>query len=451
MIRLPLQSAFERHLLSGLNVFFTRIPGAVPSLLPPRLSALSWTVASTCLFAACGGSDLTLPSGSLPAEIRVVDGDAQSGSVGQLLPAPIVVQVTDARGQEVEGTKLEFVLTSAGTGAEIVPSTATTDARGRAQVRMLLGDKAGLQVGEARVVGAGATAPKTTFSAMAVSPGPDNGGPPPAQSNKSPQAAFEVTCQDLTCTFTDQSSDDDGSVVSWQWNFGDQATSTQRNPSHSYQTAGQFAVLLTVRDNAGAANTTAHQADPSAPASPPPPPPPPPANKPPQAEFEVHCSDLRCTFTDRSKDDDGTIVSWRWDFGDGSTSTERSPAHSYRTAGRYQVRLTVTDNDGAGASKTHDAEPSAPPPPPPPPPANKPPEADFDIHCKHLNCTFADRSKDDDGTIVAWHWSFGDGDDSNERNPVHTYDDPGRYDVSLTVTDNVGATDTKTRRADVKK
>ena len=334
-------------------MFFTRIPVAVPSLLPRRLSAVSCTVASTCLFAACGGSDLTLPSGSLPAEIRVVDGDAQSGSVGQLLPAPIVVQVTDARGQEVEGTNLEFVLTSAGTGAEIVPSTATTDARGRAQVRMLLGDKAGLQVGEARVVGAGATAPKTTFSAMAVSPGPGNGGPPPAQSNKSPQAAFEVSCQDLTCTFTDQSSDDDGSVVSWQWNFGDQATSTQRNPSHSYQTAGQYGVLLTVRDNAGATNTTAHQADPSAPASPPPPPS---ANHPPKAEFEVHCSDLTCTFADRSSDDDGTVVSWRWDFGDGSTSTERNPSHSYGTAGQYSVRLTVTDNDGATGTKTRRAD-----------------------------------------------------------------------------------------------
>ena len=425
-------------------MFFARTRATVLSPLPTWLGALSWTVASTCLFAACGGSDLTLPSGSLPAQIRVVDGDAQSGSVGQLLPEPIVVAVTDARGQEIEGTNVEFVLTSAGSGAEIVPSTATTDARGRAQVRMLLGDKAGLQVGEARVAGAGATAPKTTFSAMAVSPGPGGGGPPPSQSNKSPQAAFAVSCQGLTCTFTDHSSDDDGSVVSWSWDFGDQATSTQRNPSHSYQAAGQYAVLLTVRDDAGAANTTAHQADASAPA------PPPATNKPPQAEFEVHCNDLTCTFSDRSKDDDGTIVSWRWDFGDGGTSTERNPSHSYQTAGRYQVRLTVTDNDGASAGKTHEADPSS-PPPPPPPPANKPPEADFDIHCKHLNCRFTDTSKDDDGTIVGWQWNFGDGATSNERNPEHTYADPGHYDVSLTVTDNDGATGTKTRRADVKK
>jgi len=422
-------------------VFFARTPAAASYVLPRRLSALSWIVV-TGLFAACGGSDLVLPSSSIPARIRVVDGDAQSGSVGQLLPAPIVVEVTDARGQEVAGTTVEFGLTSAGTGAEIVPSTATTDTRGRAQTRMLLGNKAGLQVGEARVVGAGATSPKTTFSAMAVSPGPGNGGQPPSQSNKSPQAAFEVSCRELTCTFSDRSSDDDGSIASWRWDFGDQTTSTDRNPSHSYRMPGQYAVLLTVRDNDGATNTTAHQAEPSAP------PAPPPANKPPQAEFEVHCSDLTCTFTDKSKDDDGTLASWRWDFGDGSTSSERSPSHSYGTAGQYMVVLTVTDNDGATDTQTHEAKPTA--PPPPPPPANKPPEANFDTHCKHLTCTFTDASKDDDGSIVAWHWSFGDGDDSNERNPVHTYADPGHYDVSLTVTDNDGATGTKTRRADVK-
>jgi len=413
--------------------------------VPPRpLSALSWTLITSCLLAGCGGSDLVLPSSSLPADIRVVDGDAQSGTMGQLLPAPIIVEVTDGRGQDVEGAAVEFVLTSAGPGAEIVPSTTTTDAKGRAQARMLLGGKVGLQVGEARVQVGGTPSPTTTFSALAGSVAP----PPPSQTNKSPQAEFGVSCQELTCTFTDGSSDSDGSVVSWRWDFGDGTTSGQRSPAHSYGTAAQYVVVLTVADNDGATNVKAHQAEPHAPSAPPPPPPPPPANKPPQADFGVACRDLTCTFTDRSKDDDGSIVSWRWNFGDGSTSSERSPSHSYGTPGRYTVVLTVTDNGGAGASQSHEAQPSA--PPPPPPPANKPPQADFDVHCKHSTCTFADMSKDEDGTIVGWHWSFGDGVDSNERNPVHTYADPGHYDVSLSVTDNDGATSTKTRRADAK-
>jgi len=51
---------------------------------------------------------------------------------------------------------------------------------------------------------------------------------------------------------------------------------------------------------------------------------------------------------------------------------------------------------------------------------------------------------------VSWRWTFGDGATSDERNPVHTYADPGMYDISLTVTDNSGASDTQTHRVDVK-
>ena len=61
-----------------------------------------------------------------------------------------------------------------------------------------------------------------------------------------------------------------------------------------------------------------------------------------------------------------------------------------------------------------------------------------------------DKSKDDDGFIVSWHWIFGDGATSTERNPVHTYAARGDYDVILTVTDNLGEAKTKTRRAEPK-
>ena len=432
--------------------------------------------------------------------------------MGQLLPSPIIVEVTDDRGQQLKGATVQFVFASAGSGAEIIPSTATTDFQGRAQARVVLGDKVGLQVGEARVASL-----KTTFSAVASSPGPgksgpranfswqcqnlacqfidgstdndgtltswawlfgdgtmsterqpahtyskagtysvtlsvtDNDGssnasstqvsvsvPPPSQSNKSPEAEFDVSCQELTCSFTDRSSDSDGSIASWRWDFGDGASSTQRSLSHSYARAGQYTVVLTVTDNGGATNAKTHQANPSAP--------PPPSNKPPQAEFGVACRDLTCAFTDRSKDDDGSIVNWRWDFGDGRTSNERNPSHSYATPGRYTIVLTVTDNDGAADTQTHEADAAA----PLPPPANKPPVAEFETHCHHETCAFTDKSKDDDGTIVSWRWTFGDGATSEERNPVHTYADRGKYDVSLTVTDNSGASGTRTHTADVK-
>jgi len=75
--------------------------------------------------------------------------------------------------------------------------------------------------------------------------------------------------------------------------------------------------------------------------------PPAPVNNPPAADFGYFESRLKVTFMDRSIDSDGTIVSWLWDFGDGSTNTPQSPRHRYRMPGTYTVTLTVTDDGGA--------------------------------------------------------------------------------------------------------
>ncbi len=69
-------------------------------------------------------------------------------------------------------------------------------------------------------------------------------------------------------------------------------------------------------------------------------------NVPPVAGFTSSCSDLDCDFTDASTDGDGSVVSWSWDFGDGTTSTAQNPSHSYAAGGTYTVGLTVTDNGG---------------------------------------------------------------------------------------------------------
>jgi PKD repeat protein len=449
-----------------------------------------------------------------------VGGDGQRGAVGQPLADPIVVKVTDGGGDPIEGATVEFALTSAGEGAGTTPPSARTNLEGRAQAFVLLGDKLGVQSGEARVVADGPTSPKATFTALATSPDnrvpradfdwscegltcgftdasedsdgtvtgwswtfgdggtsserepehsyasggtytvtltvTDDGGstdessdevtataPSAPPANRAPRADFAVSCQDLDCAFTDQSEDQDGTIESRHWDFGDGTTSTERNPSHSYGSAGQYDVTLTVTDDDGAEDGRVRTVEPEAPA----PPPPPPANDPPQAEFEVSCQDLRCTFVDRSTDGDGSVAAWRYEFGDGASSTERNPSHTYAAPGRYEVLLLVTDDDGAADTRTRTAEPAA---PPPPPPGNVPPEADFDVRCRKLTCSFEDKSKDDDGAIVSWSWNFGDGNTSSERDPVHTYATPDRFDVVLTVTDDRGATDTKERRADPK-
>ena len=146
-------------------------------------------------------------------------------------------------------------------------------------------------------------------------------------------------------------------------------------------------------------------------------------------------------------DDDGAVTGWSWQFGDGDTSREADPVHGYSGPGTYSVTLTVTDNDGATDQKTAHIDVTA---PAPPPEDNKAPEADFDDHCHDLRCSFTDKSKDDDGNVVSWVWDFGDGTGSNEQSPTHSYEDEGHYDVTLTVTDNDGASNTRSHRADAK-
>lgn len=79
-------------------------------------------------------------------------------------------------------------------------------------------------------------------------------------------------------------------------------------------------------------------------------PPPPPLNRPPEASFNFVTSGLTVNFTDTSIDPDGSIVSWAWDFGDSTGSTDRHPSHTFAQANTYIVRLTVTDDDSATGS-----------------------------------------------------------------------------------------------------
>ncbi len=173
--------------------------------------------------------------------------------------------------------------------------------------------------------------------------GDDNGGTPPG--NEDPIAAFTFACDALVCTFTDGSTDPDGvgDIESWSWTFGTDGTSDEQNPVKTFSAAGTYQVTLEVTDAAGATNTSAAQAvtvstDPG------------PVNAPPAADFDFICNAEECTFTDASTDSDGTITTYAWDFGDGNTSIEADPVHTYTgitALTDFDVTLTVTDDDGA--------------------------------------------------------------------------------------------------------
>jgi PKD repeat protein len=160
------------------------------------------------------------------------------------------------------------------------------------------------------------------------------------------------------------------------------------------------------------------------------------------ASPESGTAPLTVSFTgDSSYDPDGTVVGYEWDFGDGTGSSEANPAHTYSQAGAYTATLTVTDNDGLtdGDTVTVTADP----------PPNVPPVALASANPTTGNAPLlvqfsGDGSYDPDGTVVGYSWDFGDGDGSSAANPDHTYEWPGSYTASLTVTDDRGETDTAT-------
>jgi PKD repeat protein len=152
------------------------------------------------------------------------------------------------------------------------------------------------------------------------------------------------------------------------------------------------------------------------------------------ASFTFTSSDLTATFSSAgSSDSDGTIVSRSWDFGDGDTSTAANPSHTYAAEGTYPVTLTVTDDDGDSDSISQDVFVA--------PIPNTAPTAAFSWSAASLEVSFnSAASADSDGSIVSRTWDFGDGNTDVGVSPNHTYAAAGTYDVTLTVTDDDGAT-----------
>ncbi len=139
-----------------------------------------------------------------------------------------------------------------------------------------------------------------------------------------------------------------------------------------------------------------------------------------------------------SSDPDGSIATYAWTFGDGASAAGASPSHNYSAAGSYTVALTVTDNQGATNRATTTATITG------SGSGNQPPVARAGGPYTGVVGTAiqfdGSTSSDPDGSIASYSWAFGDGATGSGSAPVHSYVASGSYTVTLTVTDDHGAT-----------
>jgi PKD repeat protein len=151
----------------------------------------------------------------------------------------------------------------------------------------------------------------------------------------------------LAVNFSGQgSADSDGSIVGYAWDFGNGTTGSGLTAGCTYSAAGTYIAVLTVTDNDGLVGSASVTITVSAP-----------ANIAPTAVASASTTSglapLAIAFSSAgSNDADGSIASYLWTFGDGTTSTVASPAKTFSTAGNYSVVLKVTDNSGASATST---------------------------------------------------------------------------------------------------
>lgn len=147
----------------------------------------------------------------------------------------------------------------------------------------------------------------------------------------------------LNVSFTAEDSDDDNPLISYHWDFGDEATSNERHPRHTYQKPGIYTVTLTATDSQGYPHKNTLQITVIQP-----------HNMPPVARAAADTirgtAPLTVAFYGFGTDTDGAVVTYQWNFGDTSTervSQLRDPVHTFSEEGTYTVTLTVYDNRGA--------------------------------------------------------------------------------------------------------
>jgi len=237
----------------------------------------------------------------------------------------------------------------------------------------------------------------------------------------------QSSCLGSPVSFTDQSqSGGGGNIIDWFWNFGDPSSgasnfSTIPNPTHTFNIAGTYQVIHTVTSSTGCSDsdTIAITIYPA-----------------PIADFSLvpGCVNDTTQFTSSTFVNPGATVSYFWQFGDATNSTDIDPVHLYAQAGIFTVSLTITDTAGCVKTVSHFVT------------IVPAPVASFVYgtpSCSNFPIQFNDLSTISGGAITSWHWVFGDGSDTliiPPGNPdlSHTYSTFGTYTVILTVSTSMG-------------
>jgi gliding motility-associated-like protein len=239
-----------------------------------------------------------------------------------------------------------------------------------------------------------------------------------------PDADFSVTGNNASCnppltvSFENQTS----GATNYIWDFGDGTGGGGLNTTHTYTSVGNYSVTLIATNSNGCSDTITKNSI---------------VKLGPPVITELiglpaaGCKPVTVNFA-ASFISPEPITSWQWSFGDGNTSTQRNPVHTYTEAGNYNVRLIITTSSGC-ADTMFMADAVL---------VGDRPTARFSATprsgCANSDIIFSDTSR---GNITEWFWDFGDGTTSTSQSPTHIYTDTGYFTVQLIVSSN-GCTDT---------
>jgi gliding motility-associated-like protein len=239
-------------------------------------------------------------------------------------------------------------------------------------------------------------------------------------------AAPAAGCAPVFIHFNDAST---GSPTYWKWDLGNGTVSFLQNPSTTYFNPGKYTIKLIIKkanqaDSIVKLNYITINAQPK------------PLFK---ASDTTGCYPLTVHFTDQSLAQEGNIVKWEWDLGDGSVSNIPNPVHIYTSLGNYNVILKITNTAGCVTTlskaqyiKITDGV-----------------KAGFSFIntnvCKPPSIINFTNMSTGTGTM-SYQWSFGDGNSSVQTNPSNTYNTAGLYSIRLIVNNNAGCTDTLVKK-----